>query len=100
MEKIYPIRDRVAVSPLADPETSPGGILIPQNAQDKPTKGKVLAVGPGRVTDDGWEEMSVEVGQTVLYGKYAGAVMTLNGQPVVILREDEILGIIRDEPED
>jgi chaperonin GroES len=79
-----------------DQETrSPGGIVIPDNAKEKPTTGEVLAVGPGRVTDDGTNQtMSVRVSERVLFGQYAGQKVKVDGEEVTILREEDILAII------
>ncbi len=85
-----PINDRVVVQPAAAEEKSSGGIIIPDNAKEKPSKGKVIAVGPGK---DG-EKMTVKKGDNVLYGKYAGQEITFEGKDYLIMREDDILVII------
>jgi chaperonin GroES len=93
--ELKPLHDRVVVRSL-DPETrSPGGIVIPDNAKEKPTTGEILAVGPGRVTEDGVKiPASVKVGERVLFGQYAGQKVKVNGEEVTILREEDILAIV------
>lgn len=85
-----PINDRVVVMPAAAEEKTSGGIIIPDTAKEKPQKGKVVAVGPGK---DG-NLMTVQVGDTVLYGKYAGQELAYNGENYLIMREDDILIIL------
>ncbi len=85
-----PISDRVVVKPAAAEETTKGGIIIPDTAKEKPQKGEIVAVGPGK---DG-NLMTVQVGDTVLYGKYAGQKIEFNGDEYLIMREDEILVIL------
>ncbi|MFN7117188.1 MAG: co-chaperone GroES [Saprospiraceae bacterium] len=85
-----PISDRVVIKPAAAEETTKGGIIIPDTAKEKPQKGEVVAVGPGK---DG-NLMTVHTGDTVLYGKYAGQKIELNGEEYLIMREDEILVIL------
>lgn len=85
-----PINDRVVVQPAAAEEKTSGGIIIPDTAKEKPSKGKVIAVGPGK---DG-EKMTVKKGDTVLYGKYAGQEISFEGKDYLIMREDDILVII------
>lgn len=97
--KLRPLSDRIAVRRLARDETTPGGIIIPQNADDerKSWEGVVIAVGPGRTTDDGRQiEPRVKTGDRVLIGKYSGTEIELDGQKVVTLREDDILGILEE----
>ncbi len=92
---IKPLDDRIVVTRL-DPETkTTGGILLPENAKEKPTQGKVLAVGPGKLLDDGTRaKPDVAVGDTILFGKYSGTELTVDGAEVVILRENDILAKI------
>jgi len=91
-EKIRPLEDRVVVEPLEAEEKTAGGILLPDTAREKPQKGKVVAVGPGKLNDDGKRlEVGVAVGDTVLYGRYAGNDIQVNGKDVKIMRESDIL---------
>ncbi len=85
-----PINDRVVVKPSAAEEKTAGGIIIPDTAKEKPQKGEVIAVGPGK---DG-NLMTVAVGDTVLYGKYAGQELNYKGEDYLIMREDDILVIL------
>ena len=91
---IRPLHDRVIVERIQE-RTTAGGIVIPETAGDKPQKGKVIAVGPGKVTDAGVvRKMDVKVGDEVLFGKYAGSEVKLSGHDVLVMREEDILGII------
>jgi chaperonin GroES len=85
-----PINDRVVVKPAEAETKTPGGIILPDTAKEKPQKGKVVAVGPGK---DG-QEMTVKKGDTVLYGKYAGQELSYEGKDYLIMREDDILVIL------
>jgi chaperonin GroES len=91
---IKPLADRVIVQPM-EGETMKGGIIIPDTAKEKPQQGKIIAVGPGRVDDNG-QRVAPEVkkGDTVLYGKYAGTEVTVQGADYLILREGDILAIL------
>jgi len=90
-----PLKDRVLVKYSDEPEKSKGGLYIPDTAKEKPQKGEVVAVGPGRITDDGKQQaMDVKVGDTVLFEKYAGSKINIDDQEYLIIREDDILGII------
>jgi len=93
--KVTPLSDRVLVKRLDTAEEKRGGIIIPDTAKEKPMQGEVIAVGPGRMSDEG-KRMSVDVkkGQRVLIGKYAGTEVKIEGQEYIILREDDILGIV------
>ncbi len=92
---VKPLADRVVVKPLDDAEQMRGGLYIPDTAKEKPSQGEVVAVGPGKVSDEGARlEMDVQVGDRVLYGKYSGTDVTLDGQEYLILRESDILAII------
>jgi len=92
---LQPLTDRVVIKPVDAEERSPGGILIPDNAKVKQQKGKILAVGPGRISDSGTTiKMSVSVGQTVLYDKYSGVEVEVDGELYLIIRESDILTII------
>ncbi len=90
--KIRPLDDRVVVEPLAAEETTAGGIVLPDTAKEKPQRGIVIAVGPGKLLDNGKRgELSVAVGDEVIYGKYGGSDIEINGEEVKILRESDIL---------
>jgi len=93
--KIKPLQDRVIVERLEEETKTAGGIIIPDSAKEKPQQGKILAVGPGKVMENGTKlEMSVKKGDTVLFGKYSGSEVKIDGKEVLIMREDDILGII------
>ncbi len=90
--KIRPLDDRVVVEPMEAEETTAGGILLPGNAQEKPQRGTVVAVGPGKLLDSGERgELSVTVGDEVIFGKYGGTEIEVDGHEVKILRESDIL---------
>ena len=90
--KIRPLDDRVVVEPLSAEETTAGGIVLPDAAQEKPQRGTVIAVGPGKLLDSGSRgELSVSVGDEVIYGKYGGSDIEVDGDEVKILRESDIL---------
>ncbi len=96
---LKPLHDRVIVEPAAKEETTSGGIILPDAAQEKPLKGKVLAVGPGKRLDSGaLAPVDVQVGETVVYGKYSGTEVTLGGTDYVILRAEDILGVLTGTP--
>jgi chaperonin GroES len=89
---LRPLDDRVVVKPLDAEETTAGGIVLPDAAQEKPQRGKVLAVGEGRLMDSGTRgELSVTVGDEVIFGKYGGSDVEVNGEEMKILRESDIL---------
>lgn len=93
--KINPLHDRVVVRRLEEERKSAGGIVIPDTATEKPAQGEVLAVGPGKMLDNGQvHPLAVKVGQRVLFGKYAGTEVKLSGQEYVVMREDDIMGIV------
>ena len=93
--KIKPLQDRVIVERLEEETKTAGGIIIPDSAKEKPQQGKILAVGPGKVMENGTKlEMSVKKGDTVLFGKYSGSEVKIDGKEVLIMREDDILGIV------
>lgn len=95
--KVRPLDDRVVVEPVEAETTTSGGIVLPDSAQEKPQRGKVLAVGPGRLLDSGERgELSVAVGDEVIYGKYGGMDIEFNGAEVKILRESDILAKVLD----
>jgi chaperonin GroES len=89
---VNPLGDRVVVKPIPREEMTKGGIILPDTAKEKPQEGEVLAVGPGRITEDGKRlPMEVKVGDRVLYAKYAGTEIKIEGEEYVILRESDIL---------
>lgn len=93
--KIRPLHDRVIIKRLEEERTTAGGIVIPDSATEKPMRGEVLAVGPGKATDDGQvRPLQVKVGDTILFGKYAGTEVKIDGDEVVVMREEDIMGII------
>jgi chaperonin GroES len=93
--KIRPLQDRVIVKRIAEEEKTKGGIIIPDTAKEKPQEGKVVAVGKGKVNDDGkLTALDVKVGDKILFGKYSGSEIKLNGEEHLIMREDDILGVI------
>ena len=95
-DKIQPLADRVVVQALEEAEEMRGGLYIPDTAKEKPSQGTVVAVGPGKVSDEGVRvEMDVKVGDKVLYGKYSGTDVTLDGTEYLILRESDILAIVK-----
>jgi len=90
--KLQPLGDRVVVKPLPKEDVTKGGIVLPDTAKEKPQEGKVLAIGPGKLTDDGKRiAMDVKVGDVVIYAKYGGTEIKENGDELIILRESDIL---------
>ncbi|MER3403827.1 MAG: co-chaperone GroES [Chloroflexota bacterium] len=97
-EKIQPLGDRVVVKPRTREEKTKTGIFLPDTAQDKPSEGTVVAVGTGRLLENGERvPMEVKVGDTVLYAKYAGTEIKLDGEEFVILREADVLAVVKEE---
>lgn len=93
--KIRPIRDRIVIKPLEAETTTKSGIVIPDNATEKPLQGKVLGVGTGKVAEDGSiVEMVVKEGDVVLYGKFSGQTVKVEDEEFLILKEDEIMAIV------
>ncbi|TFH66109.1 MAG: co-chaperone GroES [Gemmatimonadales bacterium] len=93
--KVKPLADRVVVRPATEGEQMRGGLYIPDTAKEKPSQGEVVAVGPGRLSEDGTRlELDVKAGDKVLYGKYSGTDVTLDGVEYLILRETDILAVI------
>ena len=93
---IRPLQDRVIVKRIEEEETTSGGIIIPDTAKEKPQEGQVVAVGKGKTDDDGKvTPLDVKVNDRVLFGKYAGTEITLDGEEHIIMREDDILGIVQ-----
>ena len=93
--KIAPLHDRVVVRRLDEETTSPGGIVIPDTAAEKPSRGEVIATGPGKTLDSGKvQTLAVKEGDSVLFGKYAGTEVRIDAQDYVVMREDDLLAII------
>lgn len=93
--KLRPLQDRVIVKQTEAEEKTKSGIFLPDAAKEKPTKGKVIAAGPGRLDDNGKPmELGVRVGDVVYYGKYSGTEVEIDGQKFVILRESDLLGVL------
>ena len=93
--KIRPLQDRVIVKRIEEEEKTAGGIIIPDTAKEKPQEGKVVAVGKGKANEDGKvTPLDVKVNDRVLFGKYAGSEINLDGEEHIIMREDDILGIV------
>ena len=93
--KIRPLQDRVILKRVKEEEKTKGGIIIPDTAKEKPIEGEVLAVGKGKVQDDGTvRPLDVKVGDRVLFGKYSGTEVKIDGEESLIVREDDILGVI------
>lgn len=93
--KFRPMEDRVLIETLEAEQTTAGGIILPDNAREKPQRGTVIASGPGKMLDSGKRgEMSVKVGDEVIYGKYAGTEVEISGEKYFILRENDILAIV------
>lgn len=93
--KIRPLHDRVVIKRTEEERTSPGGIVIPDTAAEKPIKGEIIAVGKGKILENGEvRSLAVKVGDRVLFGKYSGTEVKIGGEEYVIMREDDIMGII------
>lgn len=93
--KIKPLHDRIVVRRTEEEKTSPGGIVIPDNATEKPSKGEVLAVGPGKTLDNGEvRKLAVKKGDKVLFGKYSGTEIRHNDEELVVVREDDIMAVM------
>ena len=96
--KVRPLHDRIIVERIEEGEQQVGGIIIPDTAKEKPQQGKVIAAGKGKVKDDGTvTPLDVKAGDTVLFGKYSGQEIKLDGDEFLIMREDEILGVIEND---
>ena len=92
--KIRPLHDRVIVKRLEEERTSPGGIVIPDSAAEKPVQGKVLAVGKGKILEDGTvRPLDVKVGDKILFGKYSGTEVKIDGDELVVMREEDVMAI-------
>ena len=93
--KIRPLQDRVIVKRIAEEEKTKGGIIIPDTAKEKPQQGKIIAVGKGKVNDEGKvNPLDVKVGDKILFAKYSGSEIKLDGEEHLIMREEDILGVL------
>ncbi len=93
--KIRPLHDRVIIKRMEDETTSPGGIVIPDSAAEKPIRGKVVAVGKGKITDSGSiRALDVKKGDKVLFGKYSGTEVKVDGEELLVMREEDIMAVI------
>ena len=93
--KIRPLHDRIVVDRLDEEDTSKGGIVIPSTAKEKPSRGKVIAVGTGKLLDNGEvRPLEVKIGEQVLFGKYAGTEVKVDDNEYVVMREDDIMGVL------
>jgi len=96
MRKFRPLQDRVVVKRVDEQEVKKGGIIIPDTAKEKPQEGEIIAVGPGKVTDDGKRQpMTVKVGDKILFGKYSGTEVKLDDEEYLIMKEDDVLGVLQ-----
>ena len=92
---IRPLHDRVMVRRIEEDRTSAGGIVIPDTAAEKPVRGEVIAAGPGKILENGdIRPMDVKVGEKILFGKYSGTEVKVNGEEILVMREEDIIGII------
>ena len=92
---IRPLHDRVIVKRLDEETTSAGGIVLPDSAQEKPSQGEILAVGNGKILDNGdVRKLDVKVGDRVLFGKYAGNEVKVDGEDLIVMREEDIMGVV------
>jgi len=95
MMKVRPLHDRLLIRRIEERETAKGGIIIPDTAKEKPQKGEVLAVGHGKILENGTKlALDVKVGNKILFGKYTGTDIKIDGEEVLILREDEVLAVL------
>lgn len=93
--KLRPLQDRILVKRVEEEKTTKGGIIIPDSAKEKPAEGKIMAVGNGKVGDDGKRiPLEIKQGDLVLFGKYSGTEVKIDGEEYLIMREDDILGVI------
>ena len=92
---VKPLSDRIIIRPLEAEEKTAGGIIIPDNAKEKPQKGEVIAIGAGKIADNGQKiEMTLKAGDKVLYGKYSGTEISIDGDDYLIMRESDVLAIM------
>ena len=95
--KLCPLHDRLVVKRVEEEKTSPGGIVIPDNATEKPMRGKVTAVGSGKVLDNGEvRPIAVKVGDVILFGKYSGTEVKIDDEELVVMREDDVMAVIQE----
>lgn len=95
--KVKPLQDRILVKRIEEEEKTKGGIIIPDAAKEKPQEGKVVAVGDGKVLDNGTKlKLTVKAGDKILFGKYSGTEIKVDGEELLILREDDVLAIVQD----
>lgn len=93
--KLRPLHDRVVIKRLEEERTSPGGIVIPDTATEKPIRGKVIAVGTGRITEKGEiRPLDIKKGDTVLFGKYSGTEVKVDGQELLVMREEDLIAVV------
>ncbi len=93
--KIRPLHDRVVVKRLEEERTSPGGIVIPDTAAEKPVQGKIVAVGNGKILEDGKvRPLDIKVGDKILFGKYSGTEVKVDGEDLVVMREEDVMAVI------
>ncbi|HEX8755397.1 MAG: co-chaperone GroES [Steroidobacteraceae bacterium] len=93
--KIRPLHDRVIVKRLEEERTSPGGIVIPDTAAEKPVQGKIIAVGNGKILEDGKvRPLDIKVGDKILFGKYSGTEVKVDGEELVVMREEDVMAVI------
>ena len=93
--KVRPLHDRILVRRIEEKETAKGGIIIPDSAKEKPQEGKVLAIGNGKILENGKKvAMDIKVGDKILFGKYSGTEIKIEGEDVLILREEEVLAVL------
>ncbi|MBN1575227.1 MAG: co-chaperone GroES [Chitinispirillaceae bacterium] len=93
--KVKPLSDRIIIRPLEAEQKTAGGIIIPDNAKEKPQKGEVIAIGAGKIADNGQKiDMSLKTGDTVLYGKYSGTEVSIDGTDYLIMRESDVLAVL------
>jgi len=93
--KIRPLHDRVIVKRLDEDRTSPGGIVIPDTAAEKPVQGKIVAVGKGKILEDGnVRPLDVKVGDKILFGKYSGTEVKVDGEDLLVMREEDVMAVI------
>ena len=93
--KIRPLHDRVIVKRLEEERTSPGGIVIPDSAAEKPVQGKIVAVGKGKILEDGnVRPLDVKVGDKILFGKYSGTEVKIDGEELLVMREEDVMAVI------
>jgi chaperonin GroES len=93
--KIRPLHDRVIVKRLEEERTSPGGIVIPDSAAEKPIQGKVVAIGKGKILEDGKvRPLDVKVGDKILFGKYSGTEVKVDGEDLLVMREEDVMAVI------